>query len=252
MEIYYYDRRDSRSISGIHINMPEDDKFKSELADNWVDNPDLILSRSNVFDALDSMFNETGISRGTRQAMVWYKSLVREMFEQTDLSPEETILRDRSRIIQKTGYKRLGGMYLFNYLPRSKMKYFDTLPLVFILKFTKNGFLGLNLHYLAPSMRERFFEMLRLRMRGSIDNRWSRLNAPYEFLKTHRQFRYYRPCIKRYLTKYIGSRILHIWPKDWDMAIHLPIDRFKKMHRSQVWMESRQKLFEEKEGVAEQ
>ena len=86
--------------------MPEEPQsqhdYSEDMRDNWVDNPDLILSRSNVFDALDSMFKETGISRGTRQAMVWYKSLVREMFEQTDLSPEETILRDRSRIIQKT------------------------------------------------------------------------------------------------------------------------------------------------------
>ena len=238
--------------------MPEEPQsqhnYSEDLKDNWVGNPDTILSRTNVFDALDAMFKETGLSRGSRQAMVWYKSLVREMFETSDLSPEETLLRDRTRLIQKTGYKREGGMYMFNYLPkgRSKMKYFDTLPLVFILKFTKNGFLGLNLHYLAPSMRERFFEMLQLRMRGSIENKWSKIATPYEFLKMSRQFRYYRPCIKRYLTKYIGSRILHIWPKDWALAIHLPIERFKKVHRSQVWMESRAKLYEEKEGVSEQ
>ena len=222
--------------------------------DAWIDNPDAILSRRNVFDAMDAMFLETGLSRGSQQAIQWYKSLVREMFEGTDLSPEETVLRDKSRLVQKSGYKRLGSMYLFNYLPktRSKMKYFDTLPLVFIIQFKKDGFLGLNLHYLAPSMRERFFQMLRLRTRGSIENKWSKIDTPYEILKSMRQFRYYRPCIKRYLTKYIGSRILHIYPKDWDLAIHLPIDRFKKAHRSQVWMESRQKLIQEKQGVAEQ
>tara|TARA_Y100000296_G_C5028132_1_gene183369 strand:+ start:33 stop:251 length:219 start_codon:yes stop_codon:yes gene_type:complete len=71
-------------------------------------------------------------------------------------------------------------------------------------------------------------------------------------LKDSRHFRYYRPCIKRYKSKRIGSRILHIWPKDWDMAIHLPIERFKKTNRYFVWMESRQKLVEEKQGVAEQ
>tara|TARA_R110000824_G_scaffold264066_2_gene452877 strand:+ start:814 stop:1530 length:717 start_codon:yes stop_codon:yes gene_type:complete len=238
--------------------MPEEKKsqhsYMDNLKSNWLGNPDKILSRMNVFDALDSMFKETGLSRGSRQATLWYKSLVREMFGQAELSPEETILRDKSRLIQKTGYKREGGMYIFNYRPkgRSKMKYYDTLPLVFIIKFTKNGFLGLNLHYLAPSMRERFFGLIRNRMRGSIENKWSRVEIYYEFLKTQRHFRYYRPCIKRYLTKYIGSRILHIYPKDWDMAIHLPIERFKKSHRSQVWMESRQKLYEEREGVSEQ
>ena len=219
-----------------------------------VASPDIILSRKNVFDALDEMFLETGFARGSQQAMEWYRSLVREMFEMTDLSPEETVLRDKTRLIQKTGYKRVGGMYLFNYFPknRSKLKYYDTVPLVWILKFYHDGFLGLNLHYLAPSMRARFFQIVRTRMRGSIENKWSRLELPYSMLKDNRHFRYYRPCIKRYKTNRIGSRILHIWPKDWDLAIHLPIERFKKTNRYFVWMESRQKLVEEKQGVAEQ
>jgi hypothetical protein len=217
-------------------------------------NPDSILSKKNVFDALDDLFKETGLQRGSARASEWYKSLVRELFEGTELSPEETVLRDRTRLTQKSGYKREGEMYLFNYLPktRHKLKYYDTVPLVFLLKFTKDGFLGLNLHYLHPTMRERFFQLIRKKARGPIENKRTRLVLPYEMLKSMRQFRYYRPCIKRYKTKYIGSRILHIYPKDWDFAIHLPIERFKKRHRSQVWMDSREKLLEEKSGVAEQ
>ena len=219
-----------------------------------IDNPDVILNRKNVFDALDELFQETGLERGSQSAMQWYRSLVREMFENTELSPEETVLRDKSRLIQKTGYKRLGGMYLFNYLPktRAKLKYWDSVPLVFILKFTKDGFLGLNLHYLPPSMREKLFLMLRTRLRGPEEAQFSRIEAPYELLKKNKQFRFYRPCIRKYKTKYIGSRILHIWPKDWDLAIHLPVERFQRVNRYQVWMESRQKLVEEKQGVAEQ
>ncbi len=235
--------------------MPEPNQQESTTFNGGiVQNPDTILSRKNVFDALDDMFKETGLSRGSQGAMQWYRSLVRELFESTELSPEETVLRDKSRLIQKTGYKRLGGMYLFNYLAktRTKLKYWDSVPLVFIIKFTKDGFLGLNLHYLPPVMREKLFILLRTRLRGPEENQFSRLVIPYDVLKSSRQFRYYRPCIKRYKTKYIGSRILHIWPKDWDLAIHLPIDRFQKTNRYQVWAESRRKLTEEKQGVAEQ
>lgn len=234
--------------------MPEEPNKNTTYDGGIVQNPDIILSRSNVFDAMDAMFKDTGLARGSQQAMQWYKSLVREIFEQTELSPEETVLRDKSRLIQKSGYKREGGMYLFNYLPktRAKLKYYDSVPLVFILKFYGDGFLGLNLHYLAPSMRERLFTLLRTKLQGPIEGQWSRLQLPYELLKNSRQFRFYRPCIKKYKTKYIGSRILHIWPKDWDLAIHLPIERFKKTTRYQVWMESRQKLMEERQGVAEQ
>tara|TARA_R110000824_G_scaffold145200_4_gene313431 strand:- start:36 stop:797 length:762 start_codon:yes stop_codon:yes gene_type:complete len=219
-----------------------------------VANPDSLLSKKNVFDALDDLFKDTGITRGSREASKWYKSLVRELFEGTELSPEETVLRDRTRLVQKSGYKREGSMYLFNYRPktRRKLKHYDTVPLVVIIKFTKDGFLGLNLHYLHPTMRERFFQLLKRRLRGNVENKWSRLEITYEMLKSSSQFRYYRPCIKRYKTKYIGSRILHIYPKDWEFAMHLPIERFKKKNRYQVWMESRQKLFEEKSGTAEQ
>ena len=219
-----------------------------------VSTPDKLLSRKNVFDALDELFKDTGIKRGSRQSAKWYKSLVRELFEGTELSPEETVLRDPTRLTQKSGYKRLGGMYLFNYMPktRNKLKYYDSVPLVILLEYTKDGFLGLNLHYLHPTMRERFFQLLKTRLRGPVENRWSRIMLPYRELKKTRQFRYYRPCIKRYKTKYIGSRILHIWPKDWDFAIHLPVERFKKKNRYMVWMESREELLKEKSGVSEQ
>jgi len=226
----------------------------AEYSTGKVSSPDIILSRKNVFDALDEMFEDTGLRRGSREAMVWFKDLIREMFDQTDQSPEETVFRDKSRLIQKGGYKREQSMYLFNYIPkgRGKLKYYDTFPLVFILKFTKDGFLGLNFHYLHPNDRQRFFGLMRTKIRGSIDNKWTKLHVTYEMLKKNRAFRYYRPCIKRYKTKYIGSRILHIFPKDWDMAIHLPIERFKRTVRQAVWMESRQTIMRNVEGVAEQ
>jgi len=218
-----------------------------------IGSPDVILSRKNIFDALDEMFKDTGIRRGSMEAMKWFRELVREMFEGTELSPEETVLRDRTRLIQKSGYKRLGGMYLFNYRPktRAKLKYYDVVPLIFLLNYTKDGFMGLNFHYLPPKMRERFFMLVKRHMKGNINNKWSRIELTYELLKKRKEFRYYRPCIKRYKTKYIGSRMLHIYPKDWDFAIHLPIHRFKKAYKNQVWVESRQKLVEERAGSAE-
>ena len=219
-----------------------------------ISSPDVILSRKNVFDALDELFEDTGLERGSREAMQWFNQLVREMFEQTELSPEETILRDKSRLIQKSGYKREGSMYLFNYLPkgRAKLKYYDTFPLVFILNFTDDGFLGLNLHYLPPSLRQRFFMLMRTKARGSMENKWTKMYINYQLLRKNRAFRFYRPCIRKYKTKYIGSRILHIFPKDWDLVIHLPIERFKKSVRQAIWMESRQKIIEEIQGSAEQ
>tara|TARA_R100001082_G_scaffold110409_1_gene90286 strand:- start:333 stop:1019 length:687 start_codon:yes stop_codon:yes gene_type:complete len=219
-----------------------------------LDNPDAILAQKNIFDALDELFDDTGIPRGSQEAMSWFRRLARQLFDDTDAIPEETFLRDDTRIIQKSGYKRRGNFYIFNYLPKtaSSLKYFDTLPLVLLLDFTKDGFYGLNLHYLQNNLRERLFLLLRQRLVGSPDDPFSRININYDTLKSQRQFRLYRPCLKRYKTKNIGSRILRILPKDWDFAIHLPMERFKKVNRQVVYQESRRKLGEEKQGVAEQ
>tara|TARA_X000001382_G_scaffold42341_1_gene28532 strand:- start:411 stop:1091 length:681 start_codon:yes stop_codon:yes gene_type:complete len=219
-----------------------------------LENPDAVLARKNIFDALDELFDDTGIPRGSQQAMSWFRSLARQLFDETDATPEETFLRDPSRIIQKSGYKRRGNFFIFNYLPKgaSKLKYFDTMPLVLLLDFTKDGFYGLNLHYLPNNLRERFYLLIRQRMVGSDEDEFARININYDTLKSQRQFRLYRPCIRRYKTRYIGSRILRITPKDWDFAIHLPLERFKKANRNVVYTDSRRKLAEEIEGSAEQ
>jgi len=219
-----------------------------------ISNPDVILSRKNVFDALDELFKESGIKRGTRDAIKWYRELVRELFDLSDVSPEETFLRDESRLIQKSGMRRrTGRMFLFNYIPktRSTLKYYDSVPLVYILKFTKDGFLGLNLHYLDIRLRTVLFNNLQILLSGPIESDFTRLRINTEILKGSRKFRYYRPCIRNYKTKYIGSRILQIPPKDWGVAIHLPIERFKKKNKYQVWTESRRKLVQEIEGSKE-
>ena len=216
-------------------------------------NPDIILSRKNVFDALDELFKESGVKRGTRDALKWYRELVRELFDLSDVSPEETFLRDESRMIQKTGMlRRTGRMFLFNYNPKNRqhLKYYDTLPLVYIIKFTRDGFLGLNLHYLDMRLRTTLFNNLQVLLSGPVESDFTRLRINNQILKGSRKFRFYRPCIRKYKTKYIGSRILQIPPKDWGVAIHLPVERFKKKNKYQVWTESRRELIKEREGSA--
>ena len=227
----------------------------ARYASGKIASPDVILSRKNVFDALDELFKDTGIKRGSKEALKWYKELLREMFDLSDVSPEETFLRDQSRMVQKSGMlRRTGRMFLFNYKPktRSTIKYYDSLPLVYVIKFTKDGFLGLNLHYLDIQQRTRLFTALQVLLSGDIENDMTRLRINYQILKGARKFRYYRPCIRKYKTRFIGSRVLLIPPKDWGIAIHLPVERFIKKTKYQVWVESRRMLLEEHEGVAAQ
>jgi hypothetical protein len=47
-----------------------------------------------------------------------------------------------------------------------------------------------------------------------------------------------RPCFKKYLFRQVRSNFLFIDPNEWEKAILLPTERFKKAPKSRVWNES--------------
>jgi hypothetical protein len=46
------------------------------------------------------------------------------------------------------------------------------------------------------------------------------------------------PCIKRYLTPHIKSKLLAVQPDEWDAAIMLPVHQFKGAKPETVWKDS--------------
>jgi hypothetical protein len=70
----------------------------------------------------------------------------------------------------------------------------------------------------------------------------TRLRISYDILKAAAKYKYFKPCVKRYLNENVKSRYLKIEPKEWDIAIFLPLERFKKENKKSVWAESRKKV----------
>jgi hypothetical protein len=134
-----------------------------------------------------------------------------------------------------------GGLYFFFYNPKTKdeLPYYDTFPLVLVLEKYPDGFLGLNLHYLPTKYRVAFLQKL-IAYGGLRDseNEVSRVRITYDILKTTSQFKEFGPCLKRYLLTQVRSRILAIEPEEWDVAISLPVQQFKKASAKDVWKES--------------
>ena len=54
--------------------------------------------------------------------------------------------------------------------------------------------------------------------------------------------RYFKPCFKHYLSEHVNSKLLLIEPADWEIAIFLPTESFRKVSKETVWKESR-KMF---------
>jgi hypothetical protein len=136
-----------------------------------------------------------------------------------------------------------GKMYCFFYDPKHKatLPYYDRFPLVFPLKMDGDGMLGINLHYLPHDMRAMLMDAL-YQLEDKRYRKDKKLRLSYEILNGAARFRYFKPCIKKYLFSHLRSRFLEIPYGDWDVALMMPLERFEKQKKQTVWKESRQKV----------
>ena len=118
----------------------------------------------------------------------------------------------------------------------------DTFPLVIPLGPAKGGFLGLNLHYLPPVLRAKFLDSL---METTTNNKFdetTKFKITYERLKAASNLKYFKPCIKHYLTDHVRSRFAKVDSPEWEIATFLPTASWQKSTGAKVYSASRKKL----------
>lgn len=147
----------------------------------------------------------------------------------------------------------IGQLVMFFYDPKYKdtLPYYDKFPLVLYLhpKPGKDGpgFLGLNLHYLHPIDRAKLLDMLYTVAEKNKNNEIKRIKASYILLRDtvnrmkNRKFAGYEACIKHYLYSHVRSKFMVVNQEEWDMVCFLPLERFEKATREQVWADSKKK-----------
>ena len=188
-----------------------------------------------------------GIRRGevparTQTAREWYRK--QATTKDGKAITQETITtatgpgRSRARL-QGDGY--IGEMYFFQYDPKGKetLPYYDRFPLIFPINKAKGGFIGLNMHYLPPQLRAQLMDALYTLASDDKYNEDTKLELSYDILAKAAQFRNFKPCVKRYLTKHVRSRFIKIEASEWDIALFLPVSQFEKQGVRRVWADSR-------------
>lgn len=144
----------------------------------------------------------------------------------------------------KVDKPEVGRLYTFSYDAKHKdtLPYWDKFPLIIYLGdgTTKNGIklmYGLNLHYVAPKIRQLFLEELLKRMASTktFTNK-TRLKINWSAVKGMQGSDL---MIKSYLPNHIKGTFVEIKPKDWVNAIFLPTQQFvskgKKFSAQSVW-----------------
>ena len=173
------------------------------------------------------------------EAIKWFKNIVKRTQRAT--FPASTGRKELTgdRNIGITRKPLIGGMYLFQYQAKwdEKLPYWDMWPLIFPFDYAKNGFYGINLHYLAPNDRTDL--MIRLiksqGKSGNLTERY-RLKLSYDIIT---KFKPAIPCIKRYLFGQVrGTGLYGIAGEDWSYAAALPLQKFQKQSAKYVWSQS--------------
>tara|TARA_B100000902_G_C26891808_1_gene707762 strand:+ start:56 stop:634 length:579 start_codon:yes stop_codon:yes gene_type:complete len=188
-----------------------------------------------LFDKLEQEAFRAGIAARTQASMAWFQDRVSNV----NVS-RAALLKDgptRARQVY-------GSMYNFQYDPKTKtsLPYYDRFPLVIPVQPAKNGFHGMNLHYIAPNIRAQFLDSLMDITNNDKYDRSTKFKLTYQILKRATQYRFFKPCFKHYLSEHIQSKLLLIEPQDWEIAIFLPTESFRKVSKDSVWKESRSKF----------
>jgi hypothetical protein len=194
-----------------------------------------------IFQQIADRGTSMGLSdRNTVDARNWFRSTAKRVNKVND----KLIMKDKERLTNKMNRQSIGRMFMFYYDPKTKdqLPYWDRFPLVFPIELYPDGFLGINLHYISPLMRAKLMNSLYLTLNNKKYDDTTKLRISYSILKSASRFRYFAPCVKRYLFSQVRSRYYYIAPNEWDMAMMLPTERFVGAEKSQVFKESSGKI----------
>lgn len=189
---------------------------------------------------VDQIMRESPTKRQQRTAESarWFRERVASL---SASSIHEASLLTPSRFVSRP---LPGQCFMFFYDPKLKktLPYYDRFPLVFLVDVDRTGFTGLNVHYLDPISRAKLIDALHELTTNKRYDENTRLRMTYALLQSSSKYRYFKPCLKRYLWAHTRSRLAIVHSDEWDLVAAMPLQRFVGAQTQRVWTESR-KIF---------
>ena len=194
----------------------------------------------SYLDKLKDAIRTNQVTAKARAAGNWFRSIVNRTKGKFSRETPQSILKGSLGSDSLTTRTILGKMYFYSYDPKWKndLPFYDTFPLVFPIERYKDGFLGLNFHYLAPKDRAILMDQLKAFANNRKYDETTRLILTYNMLKGFGKIPRARPTVHRYLTSKVKSRFVQVNADEWEVALFLPVERFRKANKKQVWTNS--------------
>jgi hypothetical protein len=179
---------------------------------------------------------QQGISVRTEESRAWLLSKVKNLnVSKQNLMGENSRLKDNTIV---------GKMYFYFYDPKTKenLPFYDKFPLVIPIEEHRDGFIGLNLHYLNLKRRIVLLDKLSEFANNSKYDETTKLRLSYSLLKSSSKIYEMKACIKKYLFTNVKSKFLQINADEWDIAALLPVENFQKTNKNKVFLDSESKF----------
>ncbi len=191
---------------------------------------------TTLIQRIQNSLAKEGLANRTVSARSWLQSKAKSLG-----ATPGGLMRDRQRLTDNT---IIGKMYFFFYDPKTKnsLPYYDRFPLVIPIDQYRDGFLGLNLHYIHPRERVILLDKLSTTLNNRNYDETTKFRINYSYLSAAAKVYEAKPCVKKYLFQHIDSRFLEITANEWDIAALLPVETFQKASKQKVFAESRKKF----------
>lgn len=192
----------------------------------------MAIKKSKLLDKINANLSATGMPLRSTDARLWLRNNLKSL-----VVDQRAMLKDRKRMATRIFP---GKMYFFNYDPKLKetLPYYDRFPLVIPIERYPDGFLGINLHYLPIKYRIILLDKLYNTLNNEKYDETTKLRINYTLLSGTSRFKEFQPCLKRYLSSHLKSRLVEIEPNSWETAIFLPVERFVGKNAAAVQRES--------------
>lgn len=181
-----------------------------------------------LLDILTKEYYKSGLKPKSTAARAWFVETIR----QYNINPSNILRGEPS-----TPVSLMGNMFFFRYDAKYKevLPYWDKFPLVIPIEFYPDSFLGINLHYLGYSERAVLLDKIASVSGAKYIDEGAKLRATYQMVKESTKFREVQPCIKKYLYSHVKSQFVKVEPKQWEVAIFLPVQQFVGAKAEDIW-----------------
>jgi len=191
-----------------------------------------------LFERYRKKATAAGIQLQTNNSREWFRDKLSNL---RDIN-RRTLLKDPA--LSKKNRLYPGRMYMYFYDPKTKdqLPYYDRFPLVVMVEPAKDGFYGINLHYLPPALRAKMLGALMDITNNDKYDQTTKFKLTYGLLTSSAKLKWFKPCFKKYLYEHIDTIPALVGPEEWEVAVFLPTEMFKKEKKNKVWRDSRKMI----------